>query len=167
MGNVVPPRLPASPRAELEGRLRAVCAEVVARFGVRGAFGVDAIWDGRQAWVLEVNPRPPAALELFGPGTFAAHVAGARGGPVVDAGSPWGARCEKVKLVLFADRDLRAPEPAWWPRGLVHDVPRAGEPIRRGAPVCTLIAAGTPVPELAARGARLLSALPGAVLSRG
>ena len=65
--------------AELDGQLRAVCGEVAARFGVRGAFGVDAIWDGRHAWVLEVNPRPPASLELFGPGSFEAHVRGARG----------------------------------------------------------------------------------------
>ena len=79
MGNVTPPRLPDGEVAELDGQLRAVCDEVAARFGVRGAFGVDAMWDGRHAWVLEVNPRPPGSLELFGPGCFDAHVRGARG----------------------------------------------------------------------------------------
>ena len=64
-GNVTPPRLPAAELAELDGRLRAVCAEVASRFAVRGAFGVDGIWDGRELWVLEVNPRPTASLELF------------------------------------------------------------------------------------------------------
>src|SRR6185437_14354318 len=49
-GNVTPPRLPEVERTELDGELRAVCAEVAARFGVRGAFGVDAVWDGRHAW---------------------------------------------------------------------------------------------------------------------
>ena len=102
-GNVTPPRLPEGEQAELDGRLRAVCAEVAARFGVRGAFGVDAIWDGRHAWVLEVNPRPPAGLELFGPGSFEAHVRGARGLGLPVAGSPPATRCAKVKLVLFAD----------------------------------------------------------------
>ena len=72
---------------------RAVCAEVAARFGVRGAFGVDAIWDGRHAWVLEVNPRPSAALELFGPGSFEAHVRGARGVGLPTPGSPPATRC--------------------------------------------------------------------------
>ena len=55
------PRLPEGERGA-QGQLRAVCDEVAARFGVRGAFGVDAHLDGRQtAWVLEVNPndRPP------------------------------------------------------------------------------------------------------------
>jgi uncharacterized protein len=160
MGNVTPPRLPDRELAELEGQLRAVCDEVAARFGVRGAFGVDAVWDGRDAWVLEVNPRPPGSLELFGPGSFEAHVRGARGlGVPTDAGPP-APRSTKAKLVLFADRDLRAPDPGWWPAGLVHDVPRAGEEIERGSPVCTLISADVGVAELIERGAVLLSDLP-------
>jgi uncharacterized protein len=163
-GNVVPPRLPVSELAELDGRLGAVCAEVAARFDVRGAFGVDAIWDGRQAWVLEVNPRPPASLELFGPGCFEAHVRGARGLGLASVPAAGGA---SVKLVLFADRHVCAPDPGWWPEGLVHDVPQPGQEIKRGAPVCTLISATASVPELAERGARLLSALPEAAAVGG
>ena len=163
MGNVTPPRLPEGELAELDGQLRAVCAEVAARFGVRGAFGVDAIWDGRHAWVLEVNPRPPAALELFGPGAFEAHVRGARGVGLPAAGATRSA----VKLVLFADRALQAPDPGWWPEGLVHDVPHDGETFKRGDPVCTLITATSSVPDLVERGARLLSALPDAVPVHG
>jgi predicted ATP-grasp superfamily ATP-dependent carboligase len=166
IGNLTPPRLPAGEQDELDGRLRAVCTEVAARFGVRGAFGVDAVWDGRNAWVLEVNPRPSAALELFGPGAFAAHVRGARGLGLPAPGSPPASRCAKVKLVLFAERDVRAPDPGWWPEGLVRDIPHAGEAIPRGAPVCTLVSATAGEPELAPRGAELLAALPEAVLAR-
>ena len=160
MGNVVPPRLPAAELAELDGQLRAVCAEVAARFGVCGAFGVDAIWDGRQAWVLEVNPRPPASLELFGPGCFEAHVRGARG---LDVPALSEARGGATKLILYADRDVRAPDPGWWPPGLVRDVPRPDQEIKRGAPVCTLISAAGGVSELVERSRGLLAALPGAV----
>ena len=165
-GNLAPPRLPGSELAELDGQLSAVCAEVAARFGVCGAFGVDAIWDGRHAWVLEVNPRPTAGLELFGPGSFAAHVRGARGLglPTADTAPT---RCARVKLVLFAERDLRAPDPGWWPDGLVRDIPHAGEMIARGAPVCTLVSGTAGAPELAARGTELLAALPEAVLASG
>jgi predicted ATP-grasp superfamily ATP-dependent carboligase len=164
-GNLAPPRLPVGERDELDGQMRAVCAEMAARFGVRGAFGVDAIWDGRHAWVLELNPRPPAGLELFGPGSFEAHVRGARGVSLPTSGSPPAARCAKVKLVLFAERDVRAPESGWWPDDLVRDIPHAGEAIPRGAPVCTLVSATAGEPELAARGAELLAALPEAVLA--
>ncbi len=163
IGNVTPPRLPEGELAELDGQLRAVCAEAAARFGVRGAFGVDAIWDGRHAWVLEVNPRPPAALELFGPHIFEAHVRGARGlGLPTTGNSPVSSAA--VKLVLFAERTIRSPDPGWWPEGLVRDVPHAGEVILRGAPVCTLISGDDSVPELMERGASLLAALGDAVL---
>jgi uncharacterized protein len=167
LGNATPPRLPDAELAELDGQLRAVCDEVAARFGVRGAFGVDAVWDGRHAWVLEVNPRPPASLELFGPGCFEAHVRAARGPGLPSAGTLPAARCAKVKLVLFAGRDLRAPDPGWWPEGLARDIPPAGETIKRGAPVCTLISTGAGVPELVERGSRLLAQLPTAVLVGG
>ncbi|MGH2895010.1 MAG: ATP-grasp domain-containing protein [Solirubrobacteraceae bacterium] len=166
-GNVTPPRLPEPQLAELDGRLGAVCAEIAARFGVRGAFGVDAVWDGRHAWVLEVNPRPSASLELFGPGSFEAHVQGARGLALPVAGVPPARSCAAIKLVLFAERSLCAPDPSWWPAGLVRDIPRAGETIKRGAPVCTLVSASPDVPGLMQRGARLLSALPEAVLVGG
>jgi len=128
---------------------------------------VDAVWDGRHAWVLEVNARPPASLELFGTGCFDAHVRGARGVTLRSAEVPARTRCAKVKLVLFADRDLRAPDPGWWPAGLVRDIPHAGETIKRGAPVCTLVSAGAEVSELAERGSGLLAALEDAVLIRG
>jgi uncharacterized protein len=160
MGNVVGPRLPAGELAELDGQLRAVCAEVAARFGVRGAFGVDAVWDGQSAWVLEVNPRPPASLELFGPGCFEAHVRGARG---LDISSFSPVPAARVKVVLYADRDVRAPDPGWWPEGIVRDIPHPGEEIKRGAPVCTLISAEADVRALVERGARLVSELPEAV----
>jgi predicted ATP-grasp superfamily ATP-dependent carboligase len=165
VGNLAPPRLPQAEHDELDGQLRAVCAEVADRFGVRGAFGVDAIWDGRHAWVLEVNPRPSAALELFGPGVFEAHVRGARGVSLPTAGSPPATRCAKVKLVLFAEREVRAPEPGWWPADLVRDIPHGGALIPRGAPVCTLVSATAGAEELAARGSELLAALPEAVLA--
>jgi methenyltetrahydromethanopterin cyclohydrolase len=137
----------------------------VRRFGLRGAFGVDAIWDGRQVWVLEVNPRPPASLELFGGGCFEAHVRGARGMALPAARAPAATGC--AKLVLFADRDVRAPDPGWWPPGLVHDVPRRDEEIKRGAPVCTLISSDVDVPALTDLGERLLSALASAIPLHG
>jgi uncharacterized protein len=159
-GNAVPPRLPATERDELHGRLDAVVQAVADRLGVRGAFGVDAIWDGRVAWIVEVNPRPTASLELCGPGAFTAHVEGARGVSLPTLQDLPAAGCAKVKLVLFADRDLRAPDPGWWPAGLVRDVPHRDEPIARGAPLCTLVSDAEDPDRLRARGERLLAALP-------
>lgn len=159
-GNATPARLPPVELVALGEQLGAVSREVVKRFGVRGAFGVDAVWDGRHAWVLEVNPRPTASLELFGPGSLALHVRGARG---LTLSGTLPTACARVKLVLFADRDLRAPELDWWPASLVRDIPRPGEAIARGQPVCTLVSQTAGPEKIAARGAALLAALPEAV----
>jgi predicted ATP-grasp superfamily ATP-dependent carboligase len=72
-----------------------------------------------------------------------------------------------VKLVLFAEHDLLAPDPGWWPAGMVRDIPHQGETIVRGAPVCTLVSATAGAPQLAARGTELLAALPEQVLAGG
>jgi predicted ATP-grasp superfamily ATP-dependent carboligase len=165
-GNLSPPRLPAPECDELADRLESACRTVAARFGVRGAFGIDAIWDGRELWLLEVNPRPTASLELFGAGAFDAHVRGVRGVSLPTSRMPHPVRCAKVKLVLFADRDLRAPDPSWWPPGLVRDIPHRAEPIARGAPLCTLVSTCATPAELAAHGARLLRAIPDRAAAR-
>jgi predicted ATP-grasp superfamily ATP-dependent carboligase len=104
-------------------------------------------------------------LELFGPGSFEAHVRGARGLGLPAAGIPPATRCASVKLVLFAERNLRAPDPDWWPAGIVRDIPHAGETIKRGSPVCTLVSASSDARALAAYGARLLATLPQPVLA--
>ena len=126
MGNVSPPRLPDGEVAELDGQLRAVCDEVAARFGVRGAFGVDAVWDGHHAWVLEVNPRPPASLELFGAGLVrGARPRGTGHRPSVRRHAPGDAVCEGEASAV------RRPRPSRPGSGLVAGGARARHPSRR------------------------------------
>jgi len=128
-GNVVPPRLPAAERVALAAQAEAICARVAEAFGVRGVFGVDMVWDGERAWVVEVNPRPPGSLEVIAPDAFAARRA-----PAIGAAG---------KAVVFAREDVVVPDL----RGLpVHDIPHPGEHIAAGRPICTLIATG-PTPE--------------------
>ena len=62
-GNVVPPRLGEAQQRALTVAARAICAHLAAAFGLRGLFGVDLVWDGERAWVVEVNPRPTGSLE--------------------------------------------------------------------------------------------------------
>ena len=64
--------------------------------------------------------------------------------------------------IRLAEGDAgRFPELA---AALVRDIPHAGERIKRGAPVCTLVSATESEPVIAALGARLLAALPDSVL---
>jgi uncharacterized protein len=165
-GNVAPPRLPAAERDALGRAAAAVCAHVARGFGVLGLFGVDLVWDGERAWVVEVNPRPTASLETIaaahGVRPFAAHVEACRGRlpavpalarPVVAAG----------KAIVYASEDVRVPDTRGWGDAGIRDVPHPDEAIPTGHPVCTLTATGpspaTVLAGLEARAAALRSEL--------
>ena len=110
-GNLVPPRTPV-PLDQVEE----ICSRLTTAFGLRGPFGVDFIWDGERAWVVEVNPRPTASLEVINP----ARAAG--------------------KAVVFATGDMVVGELEG-----VRDVPHPGERIAKGRPICTVVTtAATP-----------------------
>ncbi len=77
-GNLVPPRLGEEQRRALADAARTICAHLARAFELRGLFGVDLVWDGERAWVVEVNPRPTGSLECVEAahevGVFAAHL---------------------------------------------------------------------------------------------
>jgi uncharacterized protein len=156
-GNVVPPRLPERERRALGAAAREICAHLAAAFGLRGLFGVDVVWDGARPWVVEVNPRPTAALEtieaVYGVRAFAAHLEGCAGCLPAEMLAPPARAAGKA--VVFARSDLRVPDTREWPARGVRDVPHPGEPIAAGRPICTLVATGrTPEDVLAGLEAR-------------
>jgi uncharacterized protein len=157
-GNLVPPRLPASEDRALRTAAEAICARVAEAFALRGLFGVDLVWDGERAWVLEVNPRPTASLEVIAPDAFTLHLeacagrlpASPRPAPATAAG----------KAIVFATEDVAMPATDAWE---ARDVPHPGERIAAHQPICTLLATG-PTPEsvladLEARAAALRTGL--------
>jgi predicted ATP-grasp superfamily ATP-dependent carboligase len=143
-GNVVPPRLPAPERRALGDAAREICAHLAAAFGLRGLFGVDLVWDGARPWVVEVNPRPTAALEtieaVYGVRAFAAHLEGCAGRLPAEVSAP--PRRAAGKAVVFARSDLRVTDTREWPARGIRDVPHPGEAIAAGRPICTLVATG-------------------------
>jgi len=143
-GNVAPPRLPARERGALAGAARDICAHLAAAFALRGVFGVDLTWDGERAWVVEVNPRPVASLEIvdaaYGVRSFAAHLAGCAG-RLAEAGPP-DAAAAAGKAVVYATENVRVPDTRDWPQRGIRDVPHPGEHIAAGHPICTLVGTG-------------------------
>jgi uncharacterized protein len=141
-GNVVPPRLDESQRRALGAEAQAICAHVASAFELRGLFGVDLVWDGERAWVVEVNPRPTASLECIEAAhevdVFAAHLDGCAGllPPIAPS-----ARRAAGKAVVFATRDVRVGDTRGWPARAIRDVPHPHERIAAGHPVCTLVSA--------------------------
>jgi predicted ATP-grasp superfamily ATP-dependent carboligase len=164
-GNVVPPRLPVRERHALADAAQAICAHLAGAFGLCGVFGVDLVWDGERAWVVEVNPRPVASLEaiaaVYGGRPFAAHLEGCAGRlPLAaTAGSLADPARAAGKAVLFTTEDVRVPDTREWPARGIRDVPHPGEPIAAGRPVCTLVSTRrspeTVLADLEARAAAL------------
>jgi predicted ATP-grasp superfamily ATP-dependent carboligase len=167
-GNLVPPRLPPGERSALLDQARAVCDHLAGAFGLRGLFGVDLVWDGSLAWVVEVNPRPCASLEPIEAahelGAFRAHLASFEGGLAApDLERLWSERPAAGKAVVFATEALAVDDTRRWPQQGIRDVPHPGERIARGHPICTLVAVEeTPEDVLAVldeRAARLRAGL--------
>jgi uncharacterized protein len=143
-GNVVPARLGAAERRALTEGAHAICAHLAAAFGLRGLFGVDLVWDGRRAWVVEVNPRPTGSLESIEAAhdvsVFSAHLDGCDGRLPAVSPAPEPSRAAG-KAILFATRDLRVGDTGGWTERGIRDVPHPHERIAAGHPICTLISA--------------------------
>jgi uncharacterized protein len=141
-GNLVPPRLGDAQRRALAVAARAICAHLASAFELRGLYGVDLVWDGERAWVVEVNPRPTGSLECIeaahGVGVFSAHLDGCAGRLPSIAPTPRPRRAAG-KAILFATRDVRVGDTRGWPARGIRDVPHPSERIAAGHPVCTLV----------------------------
>jgi uncharacterized protein len=141
-GNLVPPRLGEAQRRALAVAALKICAHLADAFGLRGLFGVDLVWDGERAWVVEVNPRPTGSLECVEAahevGVFAAHLEGCAGRlpSIPPAQAP---RRAAGKAILFARQDVRIGDTRGWPARGIRDVPHPRERIAAGHPVCTLV----------------------------
>jgi predicted ATP-grasp superfamily ATP-dependent carboligase len=138
----VPPRLGESERRGLARAAQTICAPLADAFGLRGLFGVDLVWDGERAWVVEVNPRPTGSLECVEAahevGVFAAHLEGCAGRLPSSAPAPTPDRAAG-KAILFATQDVRVGDTSSWPDRGIRDVPHLRERIAAGAPICTLV----------------------------
>jgi predicted ATP-grasp superfamily ATP-dependent carboligase len=170
-GNLVPPRLGEEQRGALAAAAGRICAHLARAFELRGLFGVDLVWDGERAWVVEVNPRPTGSLECIEAahevGVFAAHLEGCAGRLPRTAAPP---RRAAGKAILFADADVRVGDTRGWPERGIRDVPHPGERIAAGGPICTLVSAGEApeavLADLEARAAALRAELAGAPMLR-
>jgi predicted ATP-grasp superfamily ATP-dependent carboligase len=174
---VVPPAAVRPAVADQMVRLGAMLAE---RFRLVGAVGVDMILDpDGVAWVVEVNPRFTASMELHerasGESIAASHLAACGfGRPRNPPGGGRGSGCVWAKGVLHAAQAIEvtpavvgrwhALAAAWSPGDgeppLLADVPLPGQVVGRAAPLLTVFAGGPTVEAavagVAARAAAIL-----------
>jgi predicted ATP-grasp superfamily ATP-dependent carboligase len=127
---------------ELLQRATALARAVTRIFGLRGLNGLDFIARDGVPFPVEVNPRYSASMELVerggGGSLFRIHEA-ACGGHLGD--EPARARDVAGKAIVFARHEVVVDDPARW-RVDLADIPRPGERIAAGRPICTVFARG-------------------------
>ncbi|MDX2288608.1 MAG: ATP-grasp domain-containing protein [Hyphomicrobiaceae bacterium] len=130
---------------DLEARLIDGVLAVSKALGLVGLVSFDFIVDASQeAFLLEVNPRPGATLDILddAAGTlFSAHVAACRGQDAVGmVARSWSPK-PRAAAYLYADRGPLTVPVVDWP-DWVSDRPQPGLVLPAGAPVCTVHAEG-------------------------
>jgi predicted ATP-grasp superfamily ATP-dependent carboligase len=128
--------LPDAAKRQLHGWLQALTPA----YALVGLNSLDFIWDGRQAWVLEINPRPSASLALYDSsfefGLLALHLAACRGKmpPFKFHSIP-----HSAYQILHAPNACCVPANMDWPDWAM-DRPQNGSLIRAGHPICSIMA---------------------------
>ncbi len=136
--------------APLVRTIRTGLDALVDQLGLVGLNGMDFLYRDGEWRVLELNPRPPATLELYDEdypgGLLRHHVAAVQGALPQAPASPGPARALGVvhaSAGLVVTPDIRFPS---WCR----DVPMVGTRLATGHPICTVHAAA-PDPGAARR----------------
>ncbi len=145
-GNILAPHAGSGALVE---RARVLACAVVEEFGLVGVNGIDFIARDGCPLAVEVNPRWTSSMELVeracGLSVFGAHAAACTGGtlPECDGLAIQSGRGAVGKAVVFAREDVTVGDTTGWLLDAdVRDVPRPGELIRAGRPLCTVFAAG-------------------------
>jgi predicted ATP-grasp superfamily ATP-dependent carboligase len=141
---------PAPLAPDMADKLTAAVQRIVAATSLVGLNSADFIVEGERFWLLEINPRPGATLDIFetgGTSLFAQHLAACSGKLAATSGYAANA---KAAGIVYAEQDIASFSISDWP-DWAADLPIAGSAIKAGDPVCTVYAC-----DLAAAGARAL-----------
>ena len=124
--------------AALQARIATLLGRLTRATGLIGLNGLDFILDaGGEPYVLEVNPRPTATIDLydadFEQGLVALHLRACRGElPEIRQ-----AQRSRAHAIVYAAQALRVPARMHWPQWCT-DIPEGGSLVPAGAPVCSV-----------------------------
>ncbi|MDP3930912.1 MAG: ATP-grasp domain-containing protein [Methylococcaceae bacterium] len=109
--------------------------KLVPVYGLLGLNSLDFIYTNGACFVLEINPRPSASMQLYDVDLLSRHIRACNG--ELTPNLPLQTRAAAYQ-VIYAEDDLTIPVQFYWPEGVV-DIPKAGALIRKGQPICSII----------------------------
>jgi methenyltetrahydromethanopterin cyclohydrolase len=125
--------------------LKKILDNLVVEFALKGINSLDFIEKNSQCYVLEINPRPSASLNLYNSSLLSEHInSSTKGGGAL---APPDSRKEKALSfyraykILFAEKDITISNQIVWPLWVL-DIPCEGSIINTGDPICSIIAGG-------------------------
>ena len=121
---------------EHKERITAWLHKLVCEFGLKGLNSLDFIQEGDTVFVLEINPRPSASLQLYDADLLTRHIKASQGELTDYAPSYTGYTGYQI---VYAQQDVMIPDGFEWPDGCM-DLPGFGVMCRAGQPVCSIIA---------------------------
>lgn len=129
---------PAGLAARIRGQIEEAARALVKALELRGLNGLDFIVKDGHWFLLELNPRPTATLDLWDmcpmPPLLALHLRACEGElPETLPPLPGG----QAMRVVYAGRTVQVPAGLRWSADH-RDRPRTGEIIQRGEPICTV-----------------------------
>lgn len=130
---------PAELAPSIAARLAAAVRRLIAAVPLKGLNSIDFLVDGDDFWLLEINPRPGATLDIFEPpqgSLFAWHVCACAGMLPEHVQIPEAAT---AIAIVYAENDVAVTPGFDWPQWTA-DRPMAGTIVRAGDPLCTVFA---------------------------
>jgi predicted ATP-grasp superfamily ATP-dependent carboligase len=139
----------SSVRDRVRNQVESVVVKLVSELGLRGVNSLDFIYNDAGIFVIDLNPRPTATLELYehltADGWIKHHIQACRGElpllPIIGSATRHGHQ------VLYTTRSIHIPNDMSWPQW-VKDRPMAGTRIDPGQPLCSLYAKGASSEEV-------------------
>jgi len=104
-------------------------------FALKGLNSLDFIQACDKSYVLEINPRPSASMQLYDADLLSRHIKACLG-ELADYCSHDG---YKGYQIIYAERDVTIPNGFEWPDGCM-DLPESGSMCLAGQPICSIIA---------------------------
>jgi predicted ATP-grasp superfamily ATP-dependent carboligase len=129
--------------ATLSGDMTVLLTSAVERFAAAaslvGLNSMDFHVDGDRFWLLDVNPRPGATLDIFEPpqgSLFGLHLAACAGNLAAAPIYPPGA---KAAAIAYTENDIASVPALEWP-SWTADRPQPKSAVKAGEPLCTVYA---------------------------